>query len=366
MEYNKVRIGNLFDVRLLSEKKYRGSSLQSKGAISGNGAFFSTINKEGVVVGVNHELFVDYTEGGYPCTQKLLFLQNKKESVILSKYVYYYLLANKDRLEKLYLSIDKSLNARLISQLEICYPSISEQYEIIGKLDILFNLIKYSKVSLEYIQLFPPAFYQRMKVASGFLWENAKLGDIAELTIQKATCNVAWNIKIEDNNSLLIGGSIKLLINHISEICDPYVLASALSVKSLYRRLEKEKEVNKVSLYKMRKDIIKIPSVKEQQLIADICKISNQTLKVLSEQIQKLEVLKKYCLSNYLYRRNFGRNISGLDENEMKKYMYMNSSMIDSIQSYDALRKEIYQSLEMGNMIQYFDSSTNSVKIKRR
>ena len=66
MEYNKVRIGNLFDVRLLSEKKYRGSSLQSKGAISDNGAFFSTIDKEGVVVGVSHELFVDYTEGGYP------------------------------------------------------------------------------------------------------------------------------------------------------------------------------------------------------------------------------------------------------------------------------------------------------------
>lgn len=82
MEYNKVRIGNLFDVRLLSEKKYRGSSLQSEGAISGNGAFFSTIDNEGVVVGVNHELFVDYTEGGYLCTQKLLFLQNKKESVI--------------------------------------------------------------------------------------------------------------------------------------------------------------------------------------------------------------------------------------------------------------------------------------------
>lgn len=44
----------------------------------------------------------------------------------------------------------------------------------------------------------------------------------------------------------------------------------------------------------------------------------------------------------------------------------MNSSMIDSIQTYDALRKEIYQSLEKENMIQYFDSSTNSVKIKRR
>ncbi len=77
---------------------------------------FQQVHEEGVVVGVSHELFVHYTEGGYPCTQKLLFLQNKKESVILCKYVYYYLLANKDRLEKLYLSIDKSLNTRLVSQ----------------------------------------------------------------------------------------------------------------------------------------------------------------------------------------------------------------------------------------------------------
>ncbi len=111
--------------------------------------------------------------------------------------------------------------------------------------DILFNLIKYSKVSLEYIQLFPPAFYQRMKVASGFLWENAKLGDIAELTIQKATCNVAWNIKIEDNDSLLIGGSLKLLINHIFRNMRSLCFGQCFICKVFIRRLEKEKDVNK-------------------------------------------------------------------------------------------------------------------------
>ncbi len=87
--------------------------------------------------------------------------------------------------------------------------------------------------------------------------------------------------------------------------------------------------------------------MKEQQLIADIYHNFKSNFEgSSSEQIQKLEVLKKYRLSNYLYRRNFGRNISRLDEKEMKKYMYMNSSMIDSIQTYDALRKEIYQSFE--------------------
>ena len=111
--------------------------------------------------------------------------------------------------------------------------------------------------------------------------------------------------------------------------------------------------------------IIITPSTHEQTLIEEIYKNTEKIAKLLYDLIGKLQKVKLYFLVDSLHRKNFNLSRKRKADKIMTKFLYTNSNFVDSIQNYDALRYEIYQSLRKGELEQYFDTMSNSVKLRK-
>ena len=346
MTFQKAKISDLFDIQLLDSRKSkeRFSILENESAK--NSYPFSTLDKVGVVVEGYRDISVIFSDGDYLFSKRVLFLEDgpKNNNLVLCKYVYYYLLANKDRLDKLYMAVDQKIIPKILECIVVYYPSMADQYEIVGKLDSIFSMIRCAEQFLSIVKSFPLAFCLRMKQASGYLWKVEQLGNLASLAIKKDKSSMSWSTKIE-GRYIEMGGKLKLSINNLSDKCNPYFLASALSVKTLFRQLETERDIKMVSLYRMNKCAIKIPSTHEQTLIEEIYKNTEKIAKLLYDLIGKLQKVKLYFLVDSLHRKNFNLSRKRKADKIMTKFLYTNSNFVDSIQNYDALRYEIYQSL---------------------
>lgn len=366
MTYQKAKIGDLFDVQLLDSRKRKGhfSILEDESEKYSNP--FSTLDKVGVVVEGYRCISVNFSDGDYLFSKKVLLLADgpKNNNLVLCKYVYYYLLANKDRLDKLYMALDQKIIPKILESFVVYYPSMAEQYEIVGKLDSIFNMMRFAEELLSIVKTFPSAFCLRMKQATGYLWNVEQLRNLASLSIKKDKASMNWSTKIE-GRFIEMGGKIKLSINCLSDKCNPYFLASALSVKTLFRQLETERDINMVSLYKMNKCEIRIPTPPEQILVEEIYKSTEKLSVLLYDLIEKLQMIKLYYLTVFLYRKSFNPGQKKYTDKTLTKCLYTNSNFVDSIQSYDALRHEIYQSLRKGELEQYFDAVSNSVKLRK-
>ena len=77
---------------------------------------------------------MEYTESEYEIRQDCIVLTTAFDSGILLKYAYYYLLANKDLWNRLYVGTTRLTNLSKIDlgMIEIEYPSLSIQERIIG------------------------------------------------------------------------------------------------------------------------------------------------------------------------------------------------------------------------------------------
>lgn len=351
MEYQERKLPELFVIKQLKSRSLPKPQLL----------------KEGIVVGSDGNLYVNYCTDEYVFPHAILFLENKRNGEILTKYAYYYLLANQDWLDRVFKCMKRKLTCQLLSHFSVKYPPMIEQYEIVQKLDIVHHSYNWQIKAYANLVHFPYSFYQRMEKASGLMWKRElKLGQLVNIRQGKNGKERDFlDVRVDGKTVEFIGKS-KVILTVKNGRCNPYFLACMLPTKKLFRMLSHFTIENKIPILQMETISLKLPTKREQLHLEELYKKVASVKADMVAAIKQLKALKDYYLHYYLYRRSFGQNFSLLDEKEIVKYSYKTPAMVDSLQTYDALRIELYNSLLCGDKEQYFDEHTNSVKLRKR
>ena len=349
MNYLEKTITELFEVKL-----FKSPSTQS------------CLNKEGIIVGFDGVLYVDYSLDEYVYTSAILFLEKKDQEELLVKYAYYYLLANKDWIYRILKSI-RRLTPLVFSRLTIKYPTISEQNEIVQKLDLIHKIKGWQFGAYGNLTNFPYSYYQRMEKASGFLWKNEmKLSKLVDIRQGKGNKESLFlNVKV-NSETIEFSGKSKVILKMKSEKSNSYFLACALPTRKLFRMLRSSAIASKIPLLQMKNLTIKLPSKKEQMHFEEIFRKVDEIKSYMKEFVERMSLIEDFYLYSFLYRKNFGRTFSSNTNFDSGKYSYENSSIIDTLQTFNAIRTELYKELNNDEVIQYFDSVTQSVCLKRK
>lgn len=366
MDYHKIQIKDFFYIKKIESKAESiGNAIMGDERENAASSVY-VMNNVGITITCAKQLGICYCDGNNFAIEKPCYLlASVSNDNVNVKYVYYFLLSNKDRLDKLYISLKESAFIRALSRLVIFYPSVSEQQAIVGKLDVIFNLVRVCEDSLRMVEKLPYAVYRRNERIAGSLWKTVQIGDITQrISIKKGENQISEKIK-KSTNSLIFGNKTKLVLDGVSPEYDVEFLKCILSGKQFVSRLEQAKR-GKISLYKIKQTIVRIPSKKEQDLILLIYHKSNEVKDYLYDSVCSLYVLKEYCLYRYLFRKNFGQHIHEFLRGDLLKYSYLKPMMIGSLNRYDELRKELYDSLRNHEVIQDFDEVTKSVKLRRK
>lgn len=349
MNYLEKTITELFEV-----KQFKSPSTQSY------------LNKEGIIVGFDGVLYVDYSLDEYVYTSAILFLEKKDQEELLVKYAYYYLLANKDWIYRILKSV-RRLTPLVFSRLTIKYPTISEQNEIVQKLDLIHKIKGWQFGAYGNLINFPYSYYQRMEKVSGFLWKNemklSKLVDIRQGKGNKES--LLLNVKV-NSETIEFCGKSKVILSMKSEKINSYYLACALPSRKLFKMLKTFTITNKIPLLQMRNLTLKVPSKKEQLHFEEIFRKVDEIKSYMKEFVERISLIEDFYLYSFLYRKNFGRTITSNTSFDSGKYSYENSSIIDTLQTFNAIRTELYKELNNDEVIQYFDSVTQSVCLRRK
>ena len=349
MNYLEKTITELFEVKL-----FKSPSTQS------------CLNKEGIIVGFDGVLYVDYSLDEYVYTSAILFLEKKDQEELLVKYAYYYLLANKDWIYRILKSI-RRLTPLVFSRLTIKYPTISEQNEIVQKLDLIHKIKGWQFGAYGNLTNFPYSYYQRMEKASGFLWKNEmKLSKLVDIRQGKGNKESLFlNVKV-NSETIEFSGKSKVILKMKSEKSNSYFLGCALPTRKLFRMLRSSTIASKIPLLQMKNLTIKLPSKKEQMHFEEIFRKVDEIKSYMKEFVERMSLIEDFYLYSFLYRKNFGRTFSSNTNFDSGKYSYENSSIIDTLQTFNAIRTELYKELNNDEVIQYFDSVTQSVCLKRK
>lgn len=366
MEYQECKILDQFKVQLnnctLSHRVSEGNLINTE-----KGVFKPKLFQEGIVVGFNGELFIDYCSGEYLISTTVLFLISQNNEEILTKYAYYYMLANKDWLVRIFQCMNKKISVELLSNFTIKYPPIADQYNLVQKLDVAFNLHEWQLNAYGILSCFPYSYYKRMEKVSGTFWsKEVKLGKLVDIRQGKEDKKQAFLNVMVLGDRLEFSGKSKVSLTIKNHKCNPYFLACSLPSKRLFRLIESFTICNKIPLLQMENMLLKLPSKKEQYHLEHLFKSVDEVKNNMKELIKLVRALKRNYLHYYLYRKNFGVVLSRLTQKEITKYSYKHPSLIDSLQTFDAIREEVYKSLQKEDWKQYYNSLTNSVSLRRK
>lgn len=366
MNYQKLNIGDSFKIYHLNPECQNAFFSKNNDDFLGEKKDYlcRIIDKEGVVIYSNKEIVVEYCDGNYQYSSPVYFIEVFTNNNIIAKYLYYYLLANKDKLARVYRDCNNEIRLPVLSKFEICYPPITVQLDLVSILDGLYSLERNLVKSYQNSRLFPVAFYKRLEEASGFIWNKYKLSELAHLEFGNS--NNSENLEAININpdSLVIGGKRKIILDSISTKCDLIVLACSLLSKPVFQHVSYSGDSYLLSLFKMKNQIIKVPSSAEQERIVEIFNKAKLIADNIKSMNSRLRIIKEYYLHYYLYRKNFGKHLEK-NTKDIRKYSYLDSTLIDSLQMYDSLRMDLYKSLAVGDVYQYFDEITKTIKLKK-
>lgn len=324
------------------------------------------LDRVGVVFTFDGGLNLVFCDGHFSYRRRVCFLEEVNNNFVNTKYVYYYLLANIKRLEKLYRVSDLRCFTLLLSHFRIKYPPIADQYEIVRRIDAVFNLIALTQRSLQIMEMLPYALYQEFSQNFGMIWNSVKLNEIVENFYYDRDNGHKMPGRLKKSERVVVLGETKKLhLIAVSSKVNLEFLECLLSSMPLYRGLEDTKHW-KFSLYKLMHSELKLPSREEQKRIINYFRKCDEIKGHFKEWLCVLHELAQYYLHCYLYRKSFGKNLDDTFHEDILKYSYSSSMMVDSLMSYDTLRKELFGAIENGDFEQYYDTFSNSVKLRKR
>lgn len=135
---------------------------------------------------------MEYSESEYEIRQDCIVLTAAFDSGILLKYAYYYLLANKDLWNRLYVGTTRLTNLSHIDlgMIEIECPSLSIQEKIIGLLDGISKAQENRVKSLRILSDFLLSYYLSLRSSYGRYWgKDIKVGNLVKGFCKKKVQN---------------------------------------------------------------------------------------------------------------------------------------------------------------------------------
>jgi type I restriction enzyme, S subunit len=207
---SKVKFGKLFD---LGSKSKRPAS---QGKEVGRYPFFtsSTVKPkfidefdhegEALIIGDGGAANISFYAGRFSASDHCYVIKPISDK-ILPKYVYYFLLGNMHILESGFKGAGlKNISKTYIQDIDLFYPSLDKQREIIKKLDLAQSLILKRKETIKKLDEFLKAVFLDMfgdPVTNPKDWNLVKLGDITDFMTSGSR---AWSEYYSDSGEIFL------------------------------------------------------------------------------------------------------------------------------------------------------------------
>lgn len=341
-------------------------------SLKGSGFLLSRFNKPQI----------RYVDGLFDMMSDCLYFMVRDEYDVDLKYVYYYLLANLDLLRRYYrgsallnLAITEFMN------MKINIPTMAEQKRIVGILSCLEDAKINRKDQKERFEKFLAAYYGKMENESSYkYWEEVNLGNLLKPQtriryIQTMESEPADDDLIITRNGVSYVYSTKEKAETISNLtlcitldksqCNPYYIAAALQYDKNVKAALLDRYSNRMILGRNRLGNVKlrIPGLSQQDDFSSVVKMYYSIMAKLNILDRRLKELEKSML--YMIFRNQDKNnyINNPGE-ELIERIY-NKIQDCSVGEYDAMRDNVFRMMSLGTLVQYFDDTTKSIRLKK-
>lgn len=340
-----------------------------------DGAKGNFVKGEAIIIKKRLSGGMEYTEREYEIRQDCIVLTTAFDSGILLKYAYYYLLANKDLWNRLYVGTTRLTNLSKIDlgMIEIEYPSLSIQERIIGFLDGILKAQENRVKSLRILSDFLQSYYLCLRSSYGRYWgKDIKVGNLVKgfYKREKTKKNHDFGQIVPVPTGFELYADKKYVFT-VDTKCNPYFLSVALNASEMLHRQLKDKLAiyNPLRLVSAVQNMqIRLPEDKVQMDFENRYKQIDGIMKKMQESKDKLNRLFDILLYSLLLRgQEFNeQRINLLSDNPLiattDKCTYDDGRNISSLKEYNNKRASLYKYLDKGIVQQYFDFDSGKIK----
>lgn len=338
------------------------------------------VQGEAIIFGMHLGGTMEYSETSFRVNKDCIAITPKDEQEVLLKYVYYYLLANKKVWKRYYVGTSlKNLSKVDLQFVKISYPSIELQHHIVAIFELLYESLKKRAEARLYLYKFLPSYYQYLEKATGRYWTKKIKVENALMKLEKEDKGMV------ELGSLLLSPfhkGFKVILNHNvysiainKKVCNPYCLAVALSSSpKVALAIDKCNSSNLgISFFisKISEMSLTLPDMGVQKEFEKRYKQIESLEEYMRQFTQQTEFLIKVLLFKLLSRgseKSIWKNkkmqgISSVIETE--KFTYEDYRKLTRLSEYDEKRDYLFELLEKGTLIQYFDEKEGIIKFRK-
>lgn len=299
---------------------------------------------------------VEYAKEKCIISKNKFLLINIKPELVMTKYVYYYLLANDDLLQQFYLGTIPTFYKSSLRHIQILAPSLSEQAIKVAEFDILNSLIEKRKTSIGSLSSFMQAYYGRAYKVSGQFWKKRKISTIASIQPYKSNIKLSMLSAFPREDGVVLAGRRSVFIKVKQSECNPYFLACAIQAK-----IDNDVDVF-INIKELSNIIVNLPYMSEQNIYEEIYKMVYRILDDMKLFGMKLNILFRFLLHRDLYKVNISNQIQmSRNASEAGSVLQVNQKDIPSLMQYDEIRRQRYEMLEERKIEQRFDKKSGKI-----
>ena len=299
---------------------------------------------------------VEYVKEKCIISKNRFMLINMKPELVMTKYVYYYLLANDDLLQQLYLGTIPTFYKSSLRHIQILLPSLPEQTVIVAEFDIINSLIEKRKTSIESLSSFLQAYYGRAYKVSGQFWKKRKISTIASIQPYKSDIKLSTLSVFPREDGVVLAGRRSVFIKVKQSECNPYFLACAIQAK-----IDNDVDVF-INIKELSNIIVNLPYMSEQNIYEEIYQMVYRILDDMKLFGMKLNILFRFLLHRDLYKANISNQIQmSRNASEVGSVLQVNQKDIPSLMQYDEIRRQRYEMLEERKIEQRFDRKSGKI-----
>lgn len=325
---------------------------------------------------------IKYVDGLFDVMSDCLYFMVKDEYEVDPKYVYYYLYANLDLLRRYYRgSVILNLAVTEFMNMKIMIPPMAEQKRIVGILSCLEDAKNNRHGQMERFERFLAAYYGKMENESSYkYWEVVNLGNLLKHDtriryVQNMESDPADDDLILTRDGISYVYSTKEKPETISNLtlcitldrsqCNPHYIAAVLQYDKNVKAALMDRYSNRMILGRNRLGNVKlrIPSLSQQEDFSSVVTMYYSILaklKVLDCRLNELEKSLLYMI----FRNQEKENYINLHGDELIDSIY-NIIHDCSLGEYDAMRDNVFQMMSLGTLVQYFDDTTKSIRLRK-
>lgn len=338
----------------------------------------------GIIIRRYNEPQLKYVHGIFDVMSDCLyFMIEDDEFSVIPQYVYFCLLAHLGGLRRYYRG--SSIRHLAISEflkMEIDIPSIGEQKRIVSLLTGVDEAKGIRKRQMERFGNFL-AFYFRKAVgeSSAKYWLVDTIGNIAnpnngiryiqnmksvpndnDVILTREGKAFVYSSKIQSN----IKNAICITLN--TEECNPSYLAAVLNydfeVKAQFFSIIRNHDSLRVLKSRIEKAQIKLPSIEQQNDFELVVQHYYSICAKMRHLESRLDDLRKSLLWNVFHNEENREREAWTNVDYM--YDIYNKVQDCDISEYDIMRDDVFRMLSSGKLEQYFDETTNSIRLREK